>query len=170
MKLPERNIEWTTLRACETAMTQLGIPHPARPVSIEDTGSAYVVHSMGKPAAVVFWSSTDAVEAQAWLKSVAFVYCTHPSCVKQAPRATTAVPWLCEQHSTPTKNENALVNMACPVCKELGPFEIEAEALCLISDDGVEDYLDTQWTGESFCQCLSCDYAGTVADFTTEPK
>jgi hypothetical protein len=64
-----------------------------------------------------------------------------------------------------TKNTNCLAGMKCPECSSLGPFRITGEASFLVTDDGTEEFGDTEWTDLSSCMCAGCSFAGHVEDF-----
>jgi len=65
-------------------------------------------------------------------------------------------------------NENCLVGMQCPKCGSLGPFLVAVTALAEVHDDGINDYWDPEWDSSSICVCRDCDYAATVAEFSSE--
>lgn len=60
--LPAGNIHWVEVRK-----------EPAP--EVEERRTCFVHYRGGMPDAVISWSSTDAVEAQQWLRSVAFKRC-----------------------------------------------------------------------------------------------
>jgi hypothetical protein len=55
--------------------------------------------------------------------------------------------------------------MACPKCKNLGPFVIGLHTVGLVRDDGVDETADHEWGDKSYCRCFQCEHAGIVADF-----
>lgn len=63
------------------------------------------------------------------------------------------------------ENINCLVDMKCPKCGNLGPFVIAGEIFALVSDDGVDETWDFDWSPSSYCRCRACDHAGQVGDF-----
>jgi hypothetical protein len=64
-------------------------------------------------------------------------------------------------------NTNCLQGMQCPKCKSLEPFAIEIITTFRVVDDGTEDQLGgTEWGDDSYCECCTCVFIGTVADFT----
>jgi hypothetical protein len=65
--IPRRNIHWLELKER---------PEP----EIEERSSIFIAYCGGLPAAVVNWSSRDAIEAQRWLKAKAFARCCHSDC------------------------------------------------------------------------------------------
>lgn len=70
-------------------------------------------------------------------------------------------------------NTNCLEGFACPSCRSEGPFRIEAKCLVSVRDDGIDaDETDFEWDDDSFCGCMACSHAATVAGFTgkSEPK
>lgn len=67
-------------------------------------------------------------------------------------------------------NENVLDGMACPKCGNERSFSIAAEVFVVVYDDGIEDYGDAEWTGESYCRCRECDFTATVKDFHVEDE
>jgi hypothetical protein len=65
-------------------------------------------------------------------------------------------------------NTNCLEGMQCPECKSYGPFCIDVLMTVTVYDNGTEDDGgDTEWDENSRCICPQCDYAATVAEFTT---
>ena len=65
-------------------------------------------------------------------------------------------------------NTNCLKGMACPKCNSEGPFGIEITLVVEFSDDGSDPFPegDSEWDDESYCECRSCSFSGTVGDFT----
>ena len=67
-------------------------------------------------------------------------------------------------------NTNCLHKMNCPVCGSEGPFEISAECVALMSDDGCESARDVSWNSDSWCICQQCGYAGDADNFVISNK
>ncbi|APZ42524.1 hypothetical protein [Acidihalobacter ferrooxydans] len=68
-------------------------------------------------------------------------------------------------------NKNCLEGMQCPECQSFGPFDIAADVMCHVYDEGSQAFGDHEWTDESFCECPKCKYSSTVAEFSGEqPK
>lgn len=65
-------------------------------------------------------------------------------------------------------NTNCLAGMRCPFCGSLGPFTIESLISIIVNDDGVEEYGDAYWDGQSAIYCGKCDTQGTVNQFEEE--
>jgi hypothetical protein len=66
-------------------------------------------------------------------------------------------------------NTNCLEGMKCPQCKSEEPFRIHCTVIVLMEDYGsMEDLSGSEWDRDSLCECESCDYAGTVEDFTID--
>ena len=65
------------------------------------------------------------------------------------------------------ENENCLEDMACPVCGQRERFKIEMKAIIEIRDEGTEDHGDTDWDGNSWCECpeSECRHEGKARDF-----
>ena len=66
---------------------------------------------------------------------------------------------------TEAANTNCLAGMACPSCKNEGPFKIAATALFTIHDDGTGAFGDVEYDDGSYCACPQCDFDGIVWDF-----
>ena len=65
-------------------------------------------------------------------------------------------------------NENCLEGWECPRCKKADHFKVEAVRRLIVDlyDDGTDDRGgDTEWGNESYCECGSCGFSGTVNDF-----
>lgn len=69
-----------------------------------------------------------------------------------------------------SKNTNCLAGMKCPQCGSLEPFRIETTTVMAWTDEGEGEYASPEWTDDSYCECLECDYQGSVADFRTTPS
>jgi hypothetical protein len=67
-------------------------------------------------------------------------------------------------------NVNILEGMRCPECKSDGPFKIQAKSIFTVYDEGTEDHEDVEWEDDSDCQCIECDHAGTVKDYTIKQQ
>jgi predicted nucleic-acid-binding Zn-ribbon protein len=63
-------------------------------------------------------------------------------------------------------NDNCLEGMRCPKCGSLEPFNIEVTKIVTVYDSGTEDskYGDTEWTNDSYADCVSCGWTGIVDD------
>lgn len=68
------------------------------------------------------------------------------------------------------RNTNCLVGMSCPQCKSKEPFKIAVTAVATVHDDGTADFEDVEWEMQSQCSCMSCQYLGTVDDFTNKRR
>jgi hypothetical protein len=55
--------------------------------------------------------------------------------------------------------------MKCPECGSLGPFNIAATVWIEIYDEGIEEYQDSEWDGDSACSCRECGHADTVSTY-----
>ena len=55
-----------------------------------------------------------------------------------------------------TENENCLAGMKCPGCGSLEPFEIHAQSMCRVSDDGTDYHRSVEWNDDSICVCVGC--------------
>jgi len=69
----------------------------------------------------------------------------------------------------PKENSNCLAGMKCPKCGSLEPFDIHAEVICKVYDDGTDEYGDVEWQDDSLCRCSKCNALGTVAGFQGMP-
>ena len=63
-------------------------------------------------------------------------------------------------------NSNCLTGFQCPECESFEPFKIEVITMVTMHDSGGWETESQQWDEESYCQCLACDFEGTVATFT----
>lgn len=64
-------------------------------------------------------------------------------------------------------NKNCLEGMRCPSCGSFGPFDIHAQIIVEVSDEGTEDTgSDYEWHDGAACKCNACDHMGTVRTFT----
>ena len=68
----------------------------------------------------------------------------------------------------PEANTNCLEGMKCPACGSREPFRIQMTSIFTIYDDGTDEYGDTEWDDESYCDCVACEHSGTVRDFREE--
>jgi len=66
-------------------------------------------------------------------------------------------------------NENCLVDMHCPECESEGPFGISVSSWAIVSDDGIENTLDSEWDADSPCACRSCGFNALIGNFTFTP-
>ena len=69
------------------------------------------------------------------------------------------------------RNNDSLVDIACPRCGNRILFEIECTAFYSVTDSGIQDQtFDADWTVHSPIQCTSqdqqCGHIGFVKDFT----
>jgi hypothetical protein len=57
--------------------------------------------------------------------------------------------------------------MKCPKCGSNGPFTITNTCTSMVSDDGIEDSWDHEWSNEDPCICCAegCSFYGNVDDF-----
>jgi hypothetical protein len=68
-------------------------------------------------------------------------------------------------------NTNCLEGMRCPSCGSYGPFQMEANIVVLVSDEGTQDAGgDYEWDLDHSCKCEECSHAATIGDFTEEPQ
>ena len=63
-------------------------------------------------------------------------------------------------------NGNCLTNIACPECGNRDQFRIEMKSVFTLRDAGTDDYEDTDWGQNAYCQCGECKHEGKVRDFT----
>lgn len=59
-------------------------------------------------------------------------------------------------------NTNALEGMSCPQCGNYAGFQIEAETIVEVFDNGVDSYSKTGWGDHSNVKCPECGWTGTV--------
>lgn len=62
-------------------------------------------------------------------------------------------------------NDNCLKGFKCPDCGSLGPFAIVSTVVAIVNDDGVNEYLETEWNEDSPCQCVECTHEDIVSHF-----
>jgi len=62
-------------------------------------------------------------------------------------------------------NINALEGIRCPKCKNEIHFYIAGSAIFSVFDDGIDECLDTEWDGGSYCRCASCRHEGILKHF-----
>lgn len=62
-------------------------------------------------------------------------------------------------------NTNCLEGIRCPKCGHEDAFKIETKVLVLVTDDGAEDFGDSEWDSNHYCECDNCHYSGTIKDF-----
>ena len=62
-------------------------------------------------------------------------------------------------------NTNCLQGMKCPECGALEPFKIAISTIATVYDDGTEEFGDTEWDDDSYCECGSCSHSGIVEQF-----
>ena len=62
-------------------------------------------------------------------------------------------------------NSNYLTGMECPRCGATEGFWIDCTIYCLVNDDGVKEYGDTNWSQDDECKCSTCQHFATVRDF-----
>ncbi len=64
-------------------------------------------------------------------------------------------------------NENALVGIRCPNCKQETEFTIHGRASLTVTDEGVTDTENHHWEGGTFVQCNNpnCKHSGDFAKF-----
>ena len=65
----------------------------------------------------------------------------------------------------PDENENCLAGMRCPCCVSLGPFNIQAECVVEMHDDGSEHAEQFDWTEDGSCSCKNCSFVSLVREF-----
>ena len=73
-----------------------------------------------------------------------------------------------EDNDEVTGNEGVLEGLACPMCEDQGPFDIEVLRWVTVSDSGDTDDEggDTTWEDDSRIRCLACGHEGTILTFT----
>jgi hypothetical protein len=72
-----------------------------------------------------------------------------------------------EDRVVPDRNPNMyspLYMFRCPKCGQYGRFEIAAETLLEVTDEGSEDIGDHEWSQDSFCRCPECEWQGKVGE------
>lgn len=57
-----------------------------------------------------------------------------------------------------------LYRFKCPKCGQYERFEIAAETLLEVTDEGSEDIGGHEWGDQSFCRCPECEWQGTVRE------
>ena len=62
-------------------------------------------------------------------------------------------------------NNNILEGFLCHKCGSEGPFFINCMVTMKVWDDETEICGDTEWTGDSQCQCAECRLIRTVKYF-----
>lgn len=63
-------------------------------------------------------------------------------------------------------NNNVLAGYRCPKCKSEGPFNIYGEAYFRdVTDDGVTEFSDFEWSDESPMNCVRCGFSGKAREF-----
>jgi hypothetical protein len=67
-----------------------------------------------------------------------------------------------------TKNGNCLLDMKCPKCGSLEPFDILVTCWTKVYDDGTDTANGHNWDNGSLCNCFKCNHKGKVADFRAE--
>ena len=65
-------------------------------------------------------------------------------------------------------NSNCLEGIRCPECGSEEPFNISAQAVFRVCDDGTESYGDVEWDDNSAIMCLECWHRGKVKAFKTK--
>lgn len=72
-------------------------------------------------------------------------------------------------------NKQNLKGMRCPKCGSEEPFRIDVAATVLAYDTHIDD-LETLWSGADMwceddqCECLACEYVGTVKKFRVKRR
>jgi hypothetical protein len=67
--------------------------------------------------------------------------------------------------ATKTKNDNCLLDMKCPKCGSLEPFDILVTCWTKVYDNGTDTTNAHTWDLGSGCNCFKCDYKGKVGEF-----
>ena len=67
-----------------------------------------------------------------------------------------------------SENTNCLDGMKCPKCGSLEPFGIEVTMMVTMSDDGTEDYGNSEWDDNAYCECRACHFHAAAGDFRTD--
>jgi hypothetical protein len=62
-------------------------------------------------------------------------------------------------------NTKCLENIQCPACGHEESFRIAATTMLTVTDDGTEDYRDTEWDDDSYAECPRCHRHGVLRDF-----
>jgi hypothetical protein len=65
--------------------------------------------------------------------------------------------------------ENCMTDKVCPYCGNRDWLRIEMTSIFVMSDEGTEEYGDTDYTDESYAACADsagCNFAGRVVDFS----
>ena len=75
-----------------------------------------------------------------------------------------------EQTPTRAENGNCLLDMKCPKCGALEPFDILLTCWTKVYDDGTDTSNEHVWDNSSPCNCFKCNYKGKVADFRVQEK
>ena len=65
-------------------------------------------------------------------------------------------------------NTNALEDIKCPHCGYEDEFEIAAEAIFTVTDEGTSEFRDVAWDSPNWIRCNKCTEHGTVGDFLTK--
>lgn len=64
-------------------------------------------------------------------------------------------------------NTNCLVGIACPRCKDEGPFWISpVTTAILLFDDGVMEYEGAEWDDAAYFRCTDCGHEGPASEFS----
>jgi hypothetical protein len=64
-------------------------------------------------------------------------------------------------------NTNCLENIQCPACGNEESFRIAATTMLTVTDDGTDDYSDTEWDNDSYIECTACHRHGSLKDFAS---
>jgi hypothetical protein len=62
-------------------------------------------------------------------------------------------------------NTNCLQGMCCPACGQADRFDIQAQSLFTMVDDGADHHADVEYDDGSYCECPACGHSGIVHDF-----
>jgi len=64
-----------------------------------------------------------------------------------------------------SSNDNCLDHVKCPKCGQEKTFEIEANTMVEVRDDGTDEYRDMEWGWNSHINCLECGHEGRLWQF-----
>lgn len=67
-------------------------------------------------------------------------------------------------------NDNCLKGLRCPKCKNEYMLRIATTCWAEVMDGGIEDSFEHEWVDNSACVCPTCQWVGTIKDFTIKKK
>lgn len=71
-----------------------------------------------------------------------------------------------EEYPDAEPNYGELEDMGCPHCGNRKVFRVETRQMATLTNQGIDDYGESEWDRDSYCACNECDEGEDVRHFT----